>query len=116
MTPLGSVQIRDNPWPVRQRVDLEARLGECVTAVHEGRAAEVLSERFTFDADGRRGERGEAVAWLQGHGVDGGKVRVVSVKRNLLFLDWTWPKVGAGMAIVAFDQDGRVASVTARRR
>jgi hypothetical protein len=97
-------------------MDLEARLAEVVTAVHEGRAADVLAERFTFDVDGRRGTRDEALAWVGAQSLDGSKVRVVSVKRNLLFLDWGWPKVGAGMAIIAFDQDGRVASVTARRR
>lgn len=101
---------------VARRVDLEAQLGQAVTAVHDGRAGEALSERFTFDVDGTRGERDGAIAWLAGRSVDGATVRVVSVKRNLLFLDWSWPKVGAGMAIVAFDQDGKVASVTARRR
>lgn len=97
-------------------MDLEARLTEAVTAVHAGRGADVLSERFTYDVDGQRGGRDEALAWLEGQGLDGSKVRVVSVKRNLLFVDWAWPKVGAGMAIVAFDQDGKAASVTARRR
>lgn len=97
-------------------MDLEARLTEVVQAVHEGRAADVLSDRFAYDVDDQRGDRDRALAWLEGQNLDGSKVRVVSVKRNLLFVDWAWPKVGAGMAILAFDQDGRVASVTARRR
>ena len=97
-------------------MDLEARLAEAVDLLTKGRADEVLSERFTFDAGGKRGGRDEALAWLGKLKPADSTLRVVSVKRNLMFLDWQVPSVGAGLAIVAWDQDGRVASVTAQRR
>ena len=97
-------------------MDLEQRLAEAVDLLTKGRAAEVLSERFTFDVGGKRGGRDDALAWLAKLRPADSTLRVVSVKRNLLFLDWQVPAVGAGLAIVAWDQDGRVASVSAQRR
>lgn len=97
-------------------MDLEQRLAEAVDLLTKDRAPEVLSERFTFDVGGAKGGRDEALAWLAKLKPADSTLRVVSVKRNLMFLDWKVPAVGAGMAIVAWDQDGRVASVSARRR
>lgn len=97
-------------------MDLEERLAEAVRAATQGKAADVLAERFTYDAGGRRGGRDEALAWFAGRKPDEVTLRVVSVKRNLLFLDWQWAGVGAGVAIVAWDQDGRVASLNVQRR
>ncbi len=97
-------------------MDLEQRLAEAVDLLTKERAAEVLSERFTFDVGGRKGGREEALAWLAKLKPAESTLRVISVKRNLMFLDWQVPAVGAGMAIVAWDQDGRVASVSAQRR
>lgn len=97
-------------------VDLEARLRDAAAALHARRGHEFLSPRFTFNVDGQRGDRDAAVAWLnEAHAADL-TVRVVSVKRNLLFVDWAWPTLGAGVAVLSWDQDGLLSDLLVQRR
>lgn len=97
-------------------VDLEARLRDAAKALHAGNGQEFLSPRFTFNVDGQRGGRDAAVAWLgEAHAADV-TVRVVSVKRNLLFVDWAWPTLGAGVAVLSWDQDGLLSDILVQRR
>lgn len=97
-------------------MDLEDRLKGAATALHAGQAGDYLSQRFTFNVDGRRGDRDAALAWLAAAKVADVKVRVVGVKRNLLFLDWTWATVGAGVAVLSWDQDGLLADAMVQVR
>ncbi len=97
-------------------MDLEARLRDAAKALHAGCGSEFLSPRFTFNVDGQRGDRAAAVTWLaEAHAADV-TVRMVSVKRNLLFVDWAWPTLGAGVAVLSWDQDGLLSDLLVQRR
>ena len=72
--------------------------------------------QLRFDADGTRGDREAAVAWLRTAPKSTVLQTVVGVKRNLTFVDWVWPGAGDGVAVLSWDQDGHVAHIMVQRR
>lgn len=97
-------------------MDLEERVREVAASVVAGEPEPFIGPRLTFNVDGKRGDRDAALAWLGRTPNQKLQVRVVSVKRNLTFVDWLWPGVGAGVAVVSWDQDGLVTDVMAQVR
>lgn len=100
----------------RAGVDLEARLRELADAVARGEAAALLADRLRVEVDGRAFSRDQAVAWLAAAPRARPVLGPVATKRNLTFCDGDWPGVGAGVAVLSWDQDGRLAHASLRLR
>lgn len=97
-------------------MDLAARLQELAGAIASGEAEALLGERLRFDAEGHAGDRDAALAWLATAPRATVTATLVSIKRNLTFVDWLWPGVGDGVAVLSWDQDGRVVHAMVQKR
>ena len=97
-------------------VDLEARVHELADALAHGTAEPLLSPRLRVEVAGLVLDRDETLAFLAVAPQVRPVVRTVAVKRNVTFCDGEVPGAGAGVVVLSWDQDGRVAHATIQRR
>lgn len=97
-------------------MDLQQRVQDLRTALATGQGEAFLAERLRVDLDGVGHDRVAVTAWLAGAPKAAVAATVVGVKRNMTFVDWVWPGVGAGVAVLSWDQDGLLIHALVQRR
>lgn len=89
---------------------------ELADALGKGDAARLLSPRLRVDVGPVALGRDDVIAFLQQAPRIRPIVRTVAVKRNVTFCDGEVPGVGAGVAVLSWDQDGLLTGVTVEPR
>ena len=89
---------------------------ELADALARGAAEPLLSPRLRVEVAGLVLDRDETLAFLAVAPQVRPVVRTVAVKRNVTFCDGEVPGAGAGVVVLSWDQDGRVAHATIQRR
>ena len=97
-------------------MDLVARTNDLADALAVGQGEDFLAARFEADVLGRRFTREQVVGFLQVAPRIRPVIGVATARRNLVFCDGEVPGLGAGMAVLSWDQDGLLTSVTVQRR
>lgn len=87
-------------------MDLEARVHAFADALASGTAPAFLSPRLRVEAAGLAFTRDDVVSLLAVAPRVRPVLRTVAVKRNVTFCDGEVPGVGAGVAVLSWDQDG----------
>ena len=91
-------------------------MGALADALGAGQAAEFLAERLRVEVAGLALGRDDVLAFLAVAPPVRPVLRSVAVKRNVTFCDGEVPGLGAGVAVLSWDQDGRVTHATIQRR
>lgn len=97
-------------------MDLEARVHALVDALAAGNAADFLSPRLRVEVAGLAFTRDDVLSLLAVAPKVRPVVRTVAVKRNVTFCDGEVPGVGAGIAVLSWDQDGLLTHATVEPR
>lgn len=97
-------------------MDLPQRVMDLVAALTRGEGTSFMAERLQVDVEGARHDVDAAKTWLVTASKGEVAATVVGVKRNLTFVDWVWPGVGAGVAVLSWDQDGNVVHAMVQLR